>query len=129
MVVLAAALGVNAAWYLPATILRARLGNARRLQLFSDLRRLGESRGLVYVAGCPDFDVSFCLRNRPDLSGNVFVAAGRDEAAVARAFPGRRRYVFRFDWARGEYVLEPYERAGVRSTPRLYTQGSALRML
>ena len=85
VVVLAAALGVNAAWYLPATILRARLGNARRLQLFSDLRRLGESRGLVYVAGCPDFDVSFCLRNRPDLSGNVFVARRTRRGGKSRA--------------------------------------------
>jgi hypothetical protein len=127
--VLFATLGAGAAFYLPNTIARVRQLNERRLQLFLTLRELGVHRGLVYVEGCPDFDASFCLRNRPDLTDNVFVLAGRDEEGIARAFPGRRRYVFRFKWSKGEYVLEPYESAGVHMAPRLYTVGAVLRAL
>jgi len=116
--VIPALLGCNLAVYLPGTIACIREDNEYRMGLFLKAERLGLHDALIYVRDSswsrPVLDnpvllsAIFYARNDPDLKGNVYVVAGRDEDEAARLFPRRPRYEYFLDLKSRGYTLRRF---------------------
>ena len=111
-------MGCNLAVYLPGTIACIREDNEYRMGLFLKAERLGLHDALIYVRDSswsrPVLDnpvllsAIFYARNDPDLKGNVYVVAGRDEDEAARLFPRRPRYEYFLDLKSRGYTLRRF---------------------
>ncbi len=113
-----ALLGANLAFYLPGTIAWIREDNEYRMDPFLQAERLGIHDALIFVRDAlwsrpvlgrlVLMKMTFYARNDPDLKGNVYVVAGRDEDEAARLFPRRPRYEYFLDLKSRGYVLRRF---------------------
>ncbi len=91
---------------LPGTMLSIREGTEARMDPYLRAQLLGVRDALIVLREFPEFYPRFYLRNDPDLSGNVYVADGLGRETATALLPGRRRYVYFFDWSRGSFALD-----------------------